>query len=165
MHTRGNRRVSFPRQAQAGRRGFTIVELLVVMFVLAILVALVVGVSTYVMDTQAANQTRAAQAILLQAVHAYEDKHGEPPEDLWDLRQDPQTRRIIQELNEDFIDTDNQRFRDAFGTQMGYSRTGAFGGGPVIMSAGPDRSAQFLGGDQDDDADNIRSDDQKSIQS
>jgi len=46
---------------------------------------------------------------------------------------------------------DPPHFRDAYGNAMGYDADGGIGGGPVIISAGPD-------GDPSTETDNIRSD-------
>ena len=59
--------------------GVTLVELLVVMFILSILVALTVGVAGYVTTETSRKHTIAVQAQLMQAISVYEDAYGELP--------------------------------------------------------------------------------------
>jgi prepilin-type N-terminal cleavage/methylation domain-containing protein len=70
----------------AGRRkpwsatGFTLVELLVVMFIMSVIVALIVGVGKYVSDQAGTKQTRAAQAIVMRAIATFHDENKHYPE-------------------------------------------------------------------------------------
>ncbi len=156
------------RSSPSPRRGFTLIEMLAVLFIMGILVALVVGVSRYVLESASRKETAASQVIVLEAVRAYYDDTGEYPPDSVD---DP----VTTDINEDGVDllnllkansaaTEKLRnlpaaalsggdpaVKDAFGRQMRYLKAGGRGGKPVVISAGAD-------GDFDKTGDNIRSD-------
>ena len=68
--------VASPRRSV---RGFTMVELLVVLMVLGILVAVVVGIGNYVIDEQHRTQTRSWQKTILQSVEKYVSINGSRP--------------------------------------------------------------------------------------
>ncbi len=75
------------RAARPGRHsrwGFTLVELLMVMFILSVLVGLVVGVSWYVIETGRRKETIITQKKLLAAIDAYRKVTGRVPDDLTD---------------------------------------------------------------------------------
>lgn len=67
--------------------GFTLVELLLVMFVMSVLVALVVGVGTYVIDRARMEETVTTQTRILAAVAAYRNVTNRVP----DTASDPNT--------------------------------------------------------------------------
>ncbi|MFA6135356.1 MAG: prepilin-type N-terminal cleavage/methylation domain-containing protein [Phycisphaerae bacterium] len=64
--------------ARAGRGGFTLIELLVVMFILAILVAIVVSVSSYVTKSANEKETRGTQALVMEAIQSWHDADPNP---------------------------------------------------------------------------------------
>jgi prepilin-type N-terminal cleavage/methylation domain-containing protein len=57
---------------------FTLVEVLVVIFILAVLAAIIAGVAGYVMKSAAARETAATQKILMEAIQAFHDAAGDP---------------------------------------------------------------------------------------
>ena len=65
-------RVRRPRRIPA----FTLVELMVVIFIISILVALVIGVGKYVYDEAARRETESIQAIVMNAVETFHDIAG-----------------------------------------------------------------------------------------
>ena len=67
------------------RHAFTLVELLVAMFIIAILIAMVVGVTKYVYDEASRKQTQTTQNLLMVAIAAYYDLTGENPHDQDDV--------------------------------------------------------------------------------
>ncbi len=70
------------RAAERGRGergGMTLVELLVVLFVIAILVSLVVGVSSYITTRVSISQTQATQTVVNGAIQAYVKAQDAPP--------------------------------------------------------------------------------------
>jgi len=171
-----------PVAAPAARgRAFTLIELLVVILILGILVALVVGVSDYVMGEAARKQTQESQRILVNALQAYYDNsrpRAYPPdmsesETEWSMQDSsgqlvqyltvgadpnnptpnhPACRAATEKLKDLAQEAyDPPYFRDAYDNEMGYDTDGGIGGGPVIISAGPD-------GDPNTETDNIRSD-------
>ena len=53
--------------------GFTLVELLIVMFILSVLIAIIVSVAGYVMRNANEKETAATQALLMNAIEVYRD--------------------------------------------------------------------------------------------
>ncbi|HAU36432.1 MAG TPA: hypothetical protein DCX07_01780 [Phycisphaerales bacterium] len=176
-----------PGQRQADSRrapAFTLVELLAVMFILAILAALVVGVGTYVMDESRRKKTEATQATLMQALEAYynagapkaypPDTNGTDASSVvlfkyltnshaTKLTEPPPANlapvraamKYVNELSTEALPKEGAtEFLDSWRHGMAYQKTGGFGGRPVIISAGPDG----LTGDAAKDKDNVRSD-------
>lgn len=146
------------------RRAFTLVELMVVMFVMMVLVALAVGVSKYVMDRSAREQTIATQSILMAAIRAC----GDIPPDatsmsgLWSpLSKVPKALQHLERLDSTVVNRSNNVFTvlDGYGNKMVYSPTGGLGGGPVIVSGGLDGViGDSIGTSENEAADDIRSD-------
>ena len=75
------------RGLQAGAMGFTLIEMLVVIFILSILVTLVVGVGNYVYDEAGRKQTQTTMAILRNTIDAFQDEFDQYPRD--DISVDP----------------------------------------------------------------------------
>ncbi len=129
------------------RRGFTLIELLVVMFIMAVIVALIVGVGRYVTDSAAKKETQATQAIVMRAIEAYreEDPNSAAPqandtsELVAKLRDSDKASAILNELSGEVLGGENNAIHDGFGEEMKYDRDGGFGGTPVLISPGPDR--------------------------
>ena len=69
------------RSAHRKHRAFTLVEMLAVIFVIAILVTIVVGVSNMVIRRSRIEQTRVTMSVIMTALDKYNEvKHGYPPE-------------------------------------------------------------------------------------
>ena len=148
----------------APRRAFTLVELMVVMFVMMVLVALAVGVSKYVMDRSARDQTIATQSILMAAIRACGDT---PPDaasmkELWSpLSEVPKARQLLEKLDSTVVNRSNNIFTvlDGYGNKMDYYPTAGLGGGPVVVSGGSDGIiGDKIGTPENEAADDIRSD-------
>ncbi len=146
-------------------RGFTLVEMLVVISIIAILVTIVVGVTHIVLARASAEETRTNMQVILQAIEAFretDETNDYPPSTAGTpddhnaklykaLKDNPAARKILGPLPDDAIRGD--RFVDGFGMRMDYSSDGGVGGAPVLISAGADSD---FGTAQD----NIRSDNQ-----
>lgn len=145
------------------KAGFTIIEMMVVLFILAILVALVVGVGKYVRDEAARKETASTQALLMAAIQAYHDIRGVyPSEPADDNNTDNRNKNLVLQLRA--IEASRSKFDnlpakarttdfvvDAYSKTLDYRANMGLGGAPVIISAGPDQ-------DFAKDSDNIRSD-------
>ncbi|MFP4052372.1 MAG: type II secretion system protein [Phycisphaerae bacterium] len=159
------------RRQYAGRRkphsaaGFTLVELLVVMFIMSVIVALIVGVGKYVSDGAGTKQTRAAQAIVMRAIAAYHDQFKFYPDvdttkKLTDaLEESEDAWKIMTGMGQDHFSGAGGMLTDGFGNEMRYKPKGGFGDRPVLISAGPD--GVFGEDDDDKGGDDIYSDKDK----
>lgn len=164
----------------AGRRGFTLVELLLVMFVMAVLVSLVVGVGTYVIEQGRRDETLSKQALLMSAINAYHrvthkypsDRHPDSPDDpnasidalMLYLRAEQNTggdmaEEILEATRHHLQAIAGNEKLDAWGNMMRYYAKLGLGGKPLIVSPGPDED--FGEDDTDYRKDNIRSDTKK----
>lgn len=150
----------FAENNRTSRRGFTIIEMLAVLFILAIIVALIASVSIYVMNEANKKETRSCMAIIHEAVLLYTEIIGEKPSEdggctklFSELKGTEQTMDKIRELPASVFQNQNPRryFCDAWGNQMRFYRSAGRGGAPLLISAGPD-------GDFGTTDDNIRSD-------
>lgn len=165
-----------------GRKAFTLVEMLVVVFVIAILVTIVVGVSRVVISRAAKDQTIIRMKVILGAVDAFHELTGSYPSDGdpatfppkptvgwtdrdWEAYQRgkhlykqlyaiPHARAKLSPLGKDAILSISEGlvFVDGFRKYMAYFRDQGAGGTPLVVSAGAD-------GDFGTPEDNIRSDD------
>lgn len=152
-------------------RGFTLIELMVVIAILAILTTLIVSVSSYVRTKAMQDETQANMKIIMSAIMAFQDQdakgsfpvslaaHGGITEarlqskNLFTLLNSvPQCRRILQNLPPKAIDLAGPYFVDSFGgASLDYYYPGP-AGRPTLVSAGKD-------GDYSTDADNLSSND------
>ena len=155
-----------PSHRSPGRRGFTMVELLVVLMVLGILVAVVVGIGNYVVDEQHGTQTRAWQDVVLGAVEKYTQVNNAPPPKLsgtwtgeanygdnpmWRCRtlyfyldKEPACMAMLRQLPPNAIGRQvtlavkTGEFFDSYGKVLDWHPTGGSANTPVLVSAGPD---------------------------
>jgi type II secretory pathway pseudopilin PulG len=143
------------------------IELLIVMFILAILIALAVGVGQWVFSDAARKATLSTQEVLFSAIETFHDIEGEWPEGegdensahrLWEQLVDEhdRTREIVEALDRESFDRDNEVFLDGYGNPIRYDDSGGIAGRPVLISAGPD-------GDFSTSEDNIRSDNRSDL--
>ncbi|MDY7011682.1 MAG: type II secretion system protein [Planctomycetota bacterium] len=167
-------------------RGFTLIEMLVVIGIIAVLVMVVVGVSQLVIDKTGKTQTKLNMEVIHQAIEAYSEVKGNYPPDeddfsdpypdysdrdwraykrgvkLYDeLSSVPQARARLANLGKDAIMNidGNNVFVDGFDKYMEYFSDHGAGGTPVVISAGGDGR---FGTDAEPEykKDNIRSDNQ-----
>jgi len=133
--------------------GFTLVELLAVMLILAILMTLVVGASRLIFADVYVKETKNNMAIIMSAIKEYRNATGNyPNQQGWvgHLTGNPASRKLIGKLGENVWSTTNtDEFRDAWGNAIEYSPSGGLAGAPGLTSAGPD-------GDPDTEEDNVR---------
>jgi type II secretory pathway pseudopilin PulG len=143
------------------------VELLVVMFIMAVVVALIVGVSKYVMDSAAKKQTETAQEIVLQAIQEYRRvKNAVPPDDgdhetdvlMAELETCEQSAKIVEKLSKEVYPQRRGELRDGYDQPMRYYQDEAIGNEPLLLSAGPDREWGEGAGEAAQREDNIASD-------
>jgi prepilin-type N-terminal cleavage/methylation domain-containing protein len=175
-----------PGASSPHRTAVTLIELMVVIFILAVLAALVVGGGMWIRRASQEKQTITSQKIVMTTIRAYYDVYEEYPNDSTNPPWDPAesgklllghlkgeeadadadkakvrkaTMEILRGLPEDALPGAGAAIKDGFERPMAYQRDGGLGGGPVVISAGPD-------GEFGDDAspeyksDNIRSDKQ-----
>lgn len=142
-----------------GRKAFTLVELLVVMFIMAIIVALVVAVGKYVMERMAIDQTRGVMQVTHEAIVAYYDEYEEYPDAgntkklLEELKKCDKSWDLVTKLGQDYFRGPDEHLYDGFGERIKYDKDGGLGKRPVLISGGPDRR---IGGEHKED--DIRSD-------
>ena len=148
--------------------GFTMIEMMAVLTILAILIALVVGVGEHIMDEARRKQTIATQEVVMQAIQAYYKNNGPPypPEEsdgttdelMANLEGDRDAKVLLQGLDDDAYKGTTEdptlRLWDAYGREMRYRDDEGLGGAPVLISPAKDGTWD-TGSDDDDD---IRSD-------
>ena len=132
-------RLTHPRTG----RGFTLVEMLTVLMILAIILGLGVGISRYLMEEAARKQTEVTQAVLMDAILRYKTITGSPPASLNALvnTSDPkldEVKAIALKVQKDKFD--GTTAWDGWGSIMDYQAAGGRGGTPVIISGGSDRN-------------------------
>lgn len=154
------------RPVRPSRWGFTLVELLLVMFILSVLVGLIVGVSWYVIEQGRKQETLSGQKRLMAAIDAYRKVTGSVPNVVYkpDLTSSSDPTLVMSLLltclrtgsPTGILDVNSPLYRatlpflgddshppitpttDAYGKSMLYLYDGGVGGKPVIVSAGPD---------------------------
>ena len=141
--------------------GFTMIEMMAVLTILAILIALVVGVGEHIMDESRRKLTIATQEVVMQSVQAYYKSMGFYPSEesdhttdelMTDLQDDRDAKVLLQGLDDDaYNGTAGDPLNDAYDREMRYYEEGGLGGVPVLISSGKD-------GDFGETDDNIRSD-------
>ena len=156
-----------PDKPTSRRCGFTLVEMLTVLLILAIILALVVGISKHLMEEAARKQTEATQAVLVNAILKYKElTRSLPPNDnlypLCSAASPQEVRNIVSRLPKEQFTWDNTAqtatAKDGWGQPMIYRPTGGRGGTFVILSKGPDRAINESSLTDSKNLDNIRSD-------
>lgn len=161
------------------RRGaFTLIEMLVVVVILVIVITLIVSVGSYIRSSAQEKKVRSWETLIMTAVQAFYDKKHEYPKpdspdapsgtpndaaktrskNLYDqLNKLRESQAKLAGLPNDAILNEGGKpyFADPNGIAFDYSDTAGMGGGPVIISAGPDKQH---GKDNAYEDDNIRSD-------
>jgi len=145
-------RTSTNRTARS--RGFTLIELLAVMLILAILIALVVGVANRIFNHVNIKETQNSMKIIMSSiVEHYKVKSAYPTNQaslVSDLKSVEKCRALIKTLDDNVWNpASGYEFLDSWGKPIVYSPSGGLGGGPGLTSAGPD-------GDIATEEDNVR---------
>jgi prepilin-type N-terminal cleavage/methylation domain-containing protein len=141
---------------------FTLIEVLVVIFILGVLAAIVVSVAGYVMSRASGQETAAIQKTLLEAVQAYYDagnpndpnnlkayppESTDPNESGKELvkylttqasRAKAATEFLLKLPKEAWNGDSNEAIKDGWGKGMQYEAKGGLGGKPLVISSGPD---------------------------
>jgi prepilin-type N-terminal cleavage/methylation domain-containing protein len=144
-------RADNPKCERPGR-GFTLIEILVVIVVLGVLLSLGVSAGFKVLQEAKRKETVTIQQTILDAIQAY--RHSDPDEalpyklnaqntmgmtELYDLLTANATAmETLRNLPDGAIDAAGHALRDSYGTAMRYERDSGFGGTPQLISAGPD---------------------------
>ena len=143
-------------------RGFTLLETMVVVIILAILMTLVVSVGTVILDEARRQKTISILDMVKQAIHAYYRENNKAyPEVTGDTEPKPdaavfdntaelvtallslaESKKVVTRLPEgalakDRQDSDKLKLWDGFGKAMRYERTTGLGGQPRVISSGP----------------------------
>jgi len=136
-----------------GPAGFTLVEMLAVVAILGILLALVVGVSRYVIDESSAKETVVTQEVVMDAYLSYGGAVPDDPDgkdgcvDLMKfLYGTTASKNKIAGLSASAWRGQNEPLLDGWGNKMRWRNAGGIGGTPAVISPGAD--AVF---DTDDD--------------
>jgi len=142
-----------PAKKSAIRNGFSLVELLVAIAIIALLITIGVGVGQKVMTAGNVKVTEANMAIIMNAIEYYQelDTNGAYPDDTNDqpnrqsrdlytaLTADNEVQAKLASLPADAVESSSPgHFLDKFGKEIWYDATGGLGGTPLLTSAGPD---------------------------
>jgi prepilin-type N-terminal cleavage/methylation domain-containing protein len=144
-------------------RGFTLVELIVALLIIALMLMLVSGVGRNVLEASRSDATRNIQTVIMDAVKVYYRAEKDyPPGDggpdssetlLAALRAVDPSRPILRMLPADAVQTGpmgDELLYDGFGRAIRYDRSGGLAGRrPLLTSPGPEN---------DDTTDDIISD-------
>jgi len=147
------------RPAGAGARpgGFTLVEMLVVLLIIAIVLALGAGVATAIIERTDKEETKSRLSIVWEAINVYFEENGRTwPANLNAMasaEQKPWTdvlRRLPADSTKDCNAT-QIIIKDRYGNALKYSPSGgAFGGQPSLYSMGPDGKSGTAAEKKDD---------------
>ena len=135
------------------KRGFTLVEMLVVIMIIGVIAAISVGIYGAVAQRGDAAKTKADMEVVLAAIYAYRDEMGDLPGNLGSLWGSEDARARLSRLDRDvFTRTSGQgvKLKDRFGNELVYRARGGRGGSVLLVSKGPDGKL--------DTEDDIRSD-------
>ncbi len=132
-------------------RGFTLIEMLMVILIIGILVALVAGVSAAIMRMGDIEHTKTDMQSIVAGVEVFREETGSYPDGPSDqlaaqLAAVPAAQKRIASLDKQTLPNTNggTSFRDRFGFDMLYVYDSAQrigpgpGGAPLLKSAGPD---------------------------
>jgi general secretion pathway protein G len=144
------------------QRGFTLIEILVVVAIIVILVGAVIAIGSNIRSSSMRQATQGELQALEAAAEAYRLERGDLPASFGDgtyfgiLMSDPASRKAVQKINPVLFDDAKNptRVNDSWGNRIQYQPAGPNGSPPLrgyFFSCGPNGSAN--------DADDIRSGD------
>ena len=145
-------RTNKTRIVRAG--GFTLVELLAVMLILAVLMTLVLGASRLLFSSVYVDETKNTMNITMTAITEYYQVQKAYPAAGGNWVQllitVPKSKALISKFDEKVWSvTDSNEIKDAWGNPIKYSPSGGLAGAPELISGGPD-------GDTATEEDNVR---------
>lgn len=136
--------------------GFTLVEMLVVLLIIAIVLAMGAGVATAIIERTDKEETKSRLSIVWEAINVYaEENNGDWPTSLSDMastEQKPWTD-VLRRLPEDCTRDCNGSqiiIKDRYGNNLVYSQTGGMFGQPSLYSMGPDGKSGTAAEKKDD---------------
>ena len=153
--TRHRFRPSSGEKANRNRpTGFTLVEILAVVFILAILAAILVWTLKPRSDDVYVKETKNTMNIAMTAITEYYQVRKDYPAEgggwVNQLLTVPKSRALISKFDENvWSAADSNEIKDAWGHPIEYSRSGGLAGAPGLISGGPD-------GDTATEEDNVR---------
>lgn len=155
------------RPFSTGGKGFTLIEMLVVIVIIGLLVSMIVGVSMWIYTEASRKTTQGYQGAIVAAIETYYNvQHAYPLENFppattrsnalyLQLTAVPQSADKVRALPREAVSGAGE-FLDAWGNLMDYR---LLGGRPVLISHGPDKIVNDSAS-PDARKDNIRSDGQ-----
>ena len=136
--------------------GFTLVEMLVVLLIIAIVLAMGAGVATAIIERTDKEETKSRLSIVWEAISIYaEENGGDWPTSLNALAstEDKPWTDVLRRLPEDSTKDCNGSqivVKDRYGNALKYSPSGGFGGQPSLYSMGPDGKDTSVAEKKDD---------------
>ena len=126
---------------QVKTRGFTLVEALVVVVIIAILVSLAIGVVGTLTIRAEADEIRTELRVIMASIHAFRDEKGSYPvedEPLGDqLKEVRSALSRLSSLSKTAFSGGGD-LKDRYGNPIDYTRDGGAGGTPLLRSRGAD---------------------------
>jgi len=127
-----------PPARRRDRRGFTIIELLVVVSIIAIIISLIVSAGTNMQAIGMEEETRGHLEVISRAVEEYREQTGAYPRGsgaslMRKLLAEPACEELLRGLPERMLEG-----RDAFDKTISFSATGGKGGTAAVRSGGRD---------------------------
>ena len=134
--------------------GFTLVEMLVVLLIIAIVLAMGAGVATAIIERTDVEETKSRLSIIWEALSVYAEEHNNTwPDSLNDMAAETKCVEVLRKLPEDctrgciggvIVITDR------YGMNIQYSKTGGTLGQPNLYSMGPDGKSGTAAEKKDD---------------
>lgn len=117
-------------------RGFTLIEMLVVLMIISIVLALGAGVATSIISSTDKKDTIVRMHIVWEAISIYFEKTGDLPANVAVLSNVEECRKVLRRLPTASMSGAN--IKDCYDQILVYKPTGGKGGGAQLYSKGPD---------------------------